>query len=461
MLQPPGLIVVGAGLAGLSAALMLHEAGLGVLVLEARQRVGGRVYTIRGFPDDQYAEGGAELIDLDHRLMAAYMGRFGLQRAPELRPYDSAILGGRVMPFGHPTLTKLPDALRGLVRANLFSVDLRRQYFQPYWERLLAQHQGRTEQAMTALQSRSVRDCLTALHASPAEMAYLRMRLIPSEGVELEHIPVLCLEQGPWPEHYATLQYKIAGGNDLLPRHMSALLGDRIRLGCEVLAIDQTPDEAAVSFRRGRERDVVRASGVVLAVPVPALRHIAFEPPLSPEKTAALEAVSYGQVLKVQCAFAERFWQGQGWHGNLVTDLPLRVWHATESQPGTGGILTCSLAGAPTRLARQLSQEALVEMLFRELAPALGGWKGLPERVIATDWVGDAFAGGGWMVEPLPSHEGLRALLGEPHGRCFFAGEHLATEYSAFMEGALRSGHQTARQLIATLASGDARPRSE
>jgi monoamine oxidase len=291
LLQPPGVIVVGAGLAGLSAALMLHEADLDVLVLEARQRVGGRVHTLRGFPGDQYAEAGAELIDLDHRLMAAYMERFGLQCAPELRPYDSAIMGGKAMPFGHPMRTDLPDALKGLVRTNLFGVDLRRQYFQPYWQRILAQHQGRTEQAMTALRSRSVHDCLTAL----------------------------------------------------------------------------------------------RASSVVLAVPVPALRHIAFAPPLSPEKTAALAAISYAAVLKVQCAFAERFWERQGWHGNLVTDLPLRVWHATESQPGVGGILTCSLVGGPTRLARQLPHEALVETLWRELAPALRGWQGTPERVIATD----------------------------------------------------------------------------
>jgi monoamine oxidase len=452
LLQPAGVIVVGAGLAGLSAALMLHEAGLDVLVLEAHQRVGGRVHTLRGFPDDQYAEGGAELIDLDHHLMAAYMERFGLQRAPELRPYDSAIMGGKAMPFGHPMQADLPNDLRGLVRTNLFSVDLGRRYFQPYWQRVLAQHQGRTEQALTALQSRSVHDCLTALRASPDEIAYLRMRLIPSEGVELEHIPVLCLEQGPWPEHYATLQYKIAGGNDLLPRQMAAELGDRIRLGCEVVAIDQTSHAAAVSFRRGQEHRVVRASSVVLAVPIPALRRIAFAPPLSPGKTAALAALSYSEVLKVQCAFAERFWKGQGWHGNLATDLPLRVWHATESQPGTGGILTCSLVGAPTRLARHLSQEALVEMLFRELAPALGGWQGIPERVIATDWVGDAFAGGGWMVEPLPPQAGLRTLLGEPHRRCLFAGEHLDAEYSTYMEGALRSGQEAARQLIAMLA---------
>jgi phytoene dehydrogenase-like protein len=173
--QSPGVIVVGAGLAGLSAALMVQEAGLDVRVLEARQRVGGRVHTLRGFPGDQYAEGGAEFIDLDHRLMAAYMERFGLQRAPELRPYDGAILGGKLIPFGQPTRPGLADAIRGFAHANLFGVDLRRQYFQPFWERLLGQHQGRVEEAMTALRSCSVRDCLTALHASPAEVAYLRM----------------------------------------------------------------------------------------------------------------------------------------------------------------------------------------------------------------------------------------------------------------------------------------------
>jgi monoamine oxidase len=123
---------------------------------------------------------------------------------------------------------------------------------------------------------------------------------------------VLCLDQGPWPDHYASLQYKIDGGNDLLPRRLAAQLGDRIQLGCEVVAIDQTAHGAAVAFRRGQEQHVVPAINVVVAVPVPALRQIMFAPPLPPEQIAALEAVSYAPVLKVQCIFAERFWERQG-----------------------------------------------------------------------------------------------------------------------------------------------------
>src|SRR5262245_55893938 len=91
LIQPPRVIVIGAGLAGLSAASAFHEVGLEVLVLEARHRVGGRVNTIREFHEGQYAEGGAEFIDLDHSVMASYLQRFGLQRAPELLPYDRAV----------------------------------------------------------------------------------------------------------------------------------------------------------------------------------------------------------------------------------------------------------------------------------------------------------------------------------------------------------------------------------
>jgi monoamine oxidase len=65
------------------------------------------------------------------------------------------------------------------------------------------------------------------------------------------------------------------------------------------------------------------------------------------------------------------------------------------------------------------------------------------------------------MVDPVPSQDGLRTLLGQPHGRCLFAGEHMATEHSACMEGALRSGREAARQLLAMLASGDACPRPQ
>jgi hypothetical protein len=94
---------------------------------------------------------------------------------------------------------------------------------------------------------------LEELQASPAEIAYLRMRLVPSEGVELAQISALALEPGGWPEHYATLRYKIVGGNDLLPQRMATQLGERLQLGCEVVAISQTTQGAAVSFWRGQE----------------------------------------------------------------------------------------------------------------------------------------------------------------------------------------------------------------
>jgi monoamine oxidase len=165
-----------------------------------------------------------------------------------------------------------------------------------------------------------------------------------------------------------------------------------------------------------------------------------------------LEAVSYAPVLKVQCIFAERFWEGQRWNGNLVTDLPLRVWHATERQPGTGGILTCYLTGSPTHRLQQMSQEALLAVLRRELEPVIGPGQGTLRRVIIVDWMGDAFAGGGWIVYPLQSNDDLRTILGQPHGYCFFAGEHLASAYGATMEGALRSGHEAARMLLARRA---------
>src|SRR5262245_39391428 len=169
-------------------------------------------------------------------------------------------------------------------------------------------------------------------------------------------------------------------------------------------------------------------------------------------RTCSVEVASSAPVLKVQCAFAERFWERQGWNGNLATDFPLRVWHATEREPGTGGILTCYLTGSPTPEVRQCSKEALLEVLLRELEPVIGPRKGMLERVVTIDWTRDAYAGGGWIVYPLQSNDDLRTILGQPHGQCFFAGEHLATEYEATMEGALRSGHEVAQMLLARRA---------
>jgi hypothetical protein len=75
--------------------------------------------------------------------------------------------------------------------------------------------------------------------------------------------------------------------------------------------------------------------------------------------------------------------------------LPLRVWHATEHQAGTSGILTCFMTGAPAHEARLFSPEALLEMLLREIGPVIGRWQGSPEHVVTMNWMGDAYAGGG------------------------------------------------------------------
>jgi hypothetical protein len=137
-------------------------------------------------PEGQYAEAGAEFIDLAHSLIATYTRRLALKRAPELQPYDRAALAGRAILFGAAAQADLPDTIRVLLSAsNLFSADLRRHYFQPYREGLRAQCHGNEAQALSALQRCSVRSCLEELDASSAQIAYVRMRLVPSEGVDL------------------------------------------------------------------------------------------------------------------------------------------------------------------------------------------------------------------------------------------------------------------------------------
>jgi hypothetical protein len=190
----------------------LHEASLDVLVLEARHRVGGRVYTMREFPEGQYAEAGAEFIDVDHSMMASYIERVGLKRAPELRPYDRAVLAGQVIPFVEAAQADLPDSItRHLSASNLFSVDFRHHYFQPYWERLRAHYQDNEAQARQRHLSLLRAQLPGGVARLAPEIAYARRRLVLSEGVELAQMSVLCLDQGPWPDHYATLQYKIDG----------------------------------------------------------------------------------------------------------------------------------------------------------------------------------------------------------------------------------------------------------
>jgi monoamine oxidase len=445
------VIVVGAGLAGLTCALELEQAGLDVTVLEARHRVGGRVFTFRGFASGQVAEAGGEFIETGHRRMRALADRFGLALAqvhfirPGYRRW--ARLMGRSGPAHAATLWGV-DLDAGLERiwhdlAHLAPLvpDPARPYLAP---------------DANALDQQTAADWFASLDLPPAVRLTYENRIRGEFTVEADRFSLLDLARNASllyadPEDDSP-SFRIVNGNDQLPTRMAALLRD-LRLTTPVSAIDWSPERERV--RVATSAGVVSARALVLAVPLTVARTLVFRPVLPPEHQTAIHHVSYGAVNKVCVHYRRRWWHDLGWSGLLVNDEPLGyIWEATDGANHDGdeaGILTAYIGGRPGLAAAGLDDAARIKMVvdvLEDLHPP-SRHELLATRTVA--WNKEAFTRGSYLAYGPGQVTAYWATLFEPAGPIWFAGEHAAV-HQGYMEGAVESGQRVAGQVLGDFA---------
>lgn len=444
------VIVVGAGLAGLTCALELEQAGLKVTVLEARNRVGGRVWTFRGFASGQVAEAGGEFIEAGHLRMSALADRFGLELAQArfIRPgyHRWARLMGRSAPAHDATTWGLDlDAAleriwHDLARLAPLVPDPARPHLAP--------------NAIT-LDQQTAADWFASLDLPPAVRLTYENRIRGEFTVEADRFSLLDLARN------ASLLYadpnndspsfRIVDGNDQLPTCIATLLQD-LRLTTPVSAIDWSPEWVTVTTAAG----AVSARALVLAVPLTVARTLDFWPALPPEHQTAIYKVSYGAINKICVHYRRRWWHDLGWSGLLVNDEPLGyIWEATNGANNDGdqaGILTAYIGGRPGMAAAALDDAARIQMVLDVLEDLYP-----PSRhdLVATRtvaWNNEAFTRGSYLAYGPGQVVAHWATLFEPVGPIWFAGEHAAVN-QGYMEGAVESGQRVAREVLAASVS--------
>lgn len=427
-------IVAGAGLAGLAAAWQLRTWGCDVRVLEARERIGGRVWTVRdGFVEGQHAEAGADLIDEDQTTIRAFAERFGLATVRILKDGFAAYRlddddGVRALRRGERGWEELYRRLADDVRAYR---DAGRDWTSP-----VAAEIGR----------RSLAQWLDDVDGGPA----LRSMLTSLRGffvADPEDLSVLALVD-QLSHRGADGLYRIAAGNDTLPAALARDIDVQLGHALRVVRDDGARVTVAFTDARGRSGEA-SADFLVLALPTPLLRDVALLPALPARQAEAIARLRHGPATKASLQFEHRFWRAPGRASAVGSDMPHgAVWDANEQQPGRAGILTLLAGGgASALLSRRLAEDG-VDAVRADLA-----WLGAEEaRVVrrhVVRWEEERWSRGAYAAFDAGFAPALRPWLARPHGRVTFAGEHTSARWQGYMNGALESGLRAAREIAA------------
>jgi monoamine oxidase len=449
---PRRVVVAGAGLAGLTAALTLRDAGWEVVVLEARERVGGRVHTARGGVDGVplapglHAELGGESVDESHTGLLALLSRFGL--ATERRPGSTRdrVMRGRARHAGRTVSVRELMAERGGA--------VLRDYVRAYdeLERLAEAHEidpERPEGARDAdgLDRLSFAMWVDGLHLSPEADFLFRQANTSLYNGELRELSMLFVAQQAAATAGIPLDgsetRRVAGGNVTLPDAIAVELGASVVREVPVTEVRTTTGHVTV-VAGGVE---YTAAYAVLAMPPPPLRAVQFRPELPDTIAAAIAGLDLGGATKVVNQFERAFWRDEALSGFSITDLTYRIsWDAADSYDAPAGLLTTYTTADNARVLAALDPRDRIERVRAELALAFPSLGQLAGPAVTMAWNNEPFTGGGYAAYRPGQLVPFWGALRDGTGRLRFAGEHLEAP-AGYMESAVRSGLRAARLL--------------
>ncbi len=447
---PQKVVVIGAGMAGLSAALDLLAKGHDVTVLEARTRPGGRVFTIREpFADGLYVEGGAMQVFDSHSRVQRYIQQFGLEIDP-IRPAPGIavrhVMGKRIESKPGERIV-WPFELNGAER-EIDGRMLWQKYVVPAVQEVVeAESHDSSLRSLEKYDRMTFSDFLRGQGASPAAMAILAIGLPSGLGDGPDRVSALDLLREAAHRQAAKQSFTIRGGTDRLPKALATRLGDRIQYGAPVIRLEQQPNEVRVIATQGGATRSFTADRIVCAIPFTVLRRLGVSPPFGREKRVAVDQLRYTSVARVYVQTRTRFWTADGYSGNASTDLPVMgVYERTINQPGTRGILESYMAGANARRATAMREADRLTMTLAGMAKVYPRILEQYEGGASKCWDEDEWARGAYAWFEPGQMMTLMPHIARPEGRIHFAGEHAST-WPGWMEGALESAERVVREI--------------
>jgi monoamine oxidase len=409
------IAVIGAGFAGLTAAIRLHRAGYDVTVFEARDRVGGRVWSqeIPTPAGPRIIERGAEFVLDNYDAMRALIDDAGLS----------------LVETGMSYYVREPGDVPGVTAADIV---------------VAGQEAGRVLDAMD--DSATAEEVLQKLNADESLVDSLRARIEISTAVSSTEVTAAALRQVASFEPRTS--WRVGGGNQSLANALASELGASVRLGTPVRRIESQTSGGAIVTTDDGESTLFDAA--IIAVPIGVLRdRSAIDTPTNAQRERALAGVVQGHAVKLHAPLADAA------DTSAVMSVGGRywTWTAVDASGKVAPVLNSFMGSRAAIDASGVADDAQTWLeSVRRLRPDLA----VSDEAMATVWARDRFAQGAYSAHaPGFSAEDahhLEAPIGDVH----FAGEYTEAMYTGLMEGAIRSGQRAADRVLATVPLAEA-----
>jgi monoamine oxidase len=443
------VLIVGAGLAGLVAARDLSAAGREVIVLEARDRVGGRTLNVE-IGDGKVVEIGGQWVGPTQEKALALARELGVETFPTYASGDNLVeLDGNVRRYRGAIPRINPAILADVGQAQLrLDRMARRVPTDAPWRAPRAEEwDGQT--AWTWIRRNTVSRGARALFQLGIEAVWA----VHPADVSLLHVLFYTHAAGNFDALIGTeggaQQDRFVGGSQELALRLAAALGERIRLSAPVRRIEQNGD--AVRALTDDARFAGRA--VVVAIPPALCARISYDPPMPALRDQLTQRMAQGSVVKCMALYDEPFWRADGLSGEVTSvDGPVKVMFDNSPPDAAPGVLLGFLEGRQARELAQWSPEARRQAVVGCFARLFGQRAAKPERYLEQLWAAEEWTRGCYgCVMPPGGWVSFGPALRAPVGRIHWAGAETATTWNGYMDGAARSGEAAAEAVLAQL----------
>jgi monoamine oxidase len=447
--------ILGAGLAGLTAAYRLLRAGIPCEIFEGSERTGGRVLTKTGFNKDaMFCELGGELVDTNHADLITLAGELRVE-IQELKDEDKGVdlyfFGGkhytddRLIPLFQPFAQKLAADFESIYDAE----------------------ENFTEKA-TTFDRINLAEYLTQTGKGVEKWVVDLLRVAYTieygrEADEPSSLNLIALLQANTSKGFKIFgesdeSNRIQGGSSSLPNALVKALEGKVKINQNhrLVKIVQSGSSMTLSFATEGSSRSVKFGRVICTLPFTMLRQVEGVKALAlgRKKQEAIARLGYGNNAKVMYGFTERWWRDPAVklpapsNGSIFTDLPLQcTWESSRGQAGDRGILTNFLGGAGAKPFTTERFDKFHDELNRVFPGISGKFDG--QRALM-NWPEYKFTRGSYTCPLVGQYTTLLKVTGEPEldGRLIFAGEHTSGEFSGFMNGAVQSGNRAAQEIL-------------